>query len=83
MALIKKNADPKVEPEASPVEVEEAPVEKAVKKGKSEVRRFVGKKFSYYHPFQNKAIPLGGDGVVLELDNWLECQIKAGYIVEV
>lgn len=83
MALIKKNADPKVEPEVeAPAEVVATPPEEA-KKGAKKVRRFVGKKFSYHHPFQNKAIPLGGDGVVLEMDSWLKCQIDAGYIVEV
>jgi hypothetical protein len=50
---------------------------------KKKVRRFVGKKFSYYHPFQAKSIPMGGDGVVLEIDSWLQSQIESGYIVEV
>jgi len=64
-------------------ETSEAAPEEKVEKVEKKVRRFVGKRFAYYHPFQNKAIPLGGDGVVLEMDSWLDCQVKAGYIVEV
>jgi hypothetical protein len=62
---------------------DEAPEKAPAKAKKEDVRRFVGKKFPYYHPFQAKNIPVGGDGVTLEMDNWLECQIEAGLIIEV
>jgi len=70
--MARKKAEPTVP------EVVETPVVT-----KKPVRRFVGKKFAYHHPFQHKDIPVGGDGVVLEMDSWLDSQVKAGFIVEV
>lgn len=74
----KKKADVKNPPEEPREEVKVTPEKKTKVK-----RRFVGTKYPYWHPFQSKSIPVGGDGVILEMDNWLECQVKAGLVREI
>ncbi|MGW8181811.1 MAG: hypothetical protein ACWGQW_24035 [bacterium] len=74
MATPRKKAEPKKAPEETP---KEAPKKTAKQK------RYAGIKFSFYHPFQQKQIPFGGEGVTLDMDSWLECQIAAGHIKEV
>ena len=71
--------------EVNPVEKAESSEEvKKTPKKRVKMVRVVGKKFSFHHPFQNQNIPMiGGDGVKLELDSWLESQIEAGHIIKV
>jgi sRNA-binding protein len=49
---------------------------------KPAVMRYRAKKFPINHPYQRVTVPVA-HAVPLEVDNWVEIQVKAGVIEEV
>lgn len=45
-------------------------------------KRYVSTRAPQFHPFQRVLIPTGSPGVILEMDSWVDCQIKAGIVKE-
>jgi len=80
----KAAAEPAVEEtpavEITEPEKETPPVAKPIRKGRSSYRSVHR---VLIHPFQHVSIPTHPNGVELELDSWLQCQINAGLVAEV